>query len=102
MSNRTTFAQILKRVRRQNLFCLKDRAFAASRIAKLTSGRSRRAAYYVKDRSISRLLELGEAHVLRLYGQPTGVRFRSGGQLHLRLAAYLNGAGRDATRNTPA
>ncbi|MCL5005135.1 MAG: hypothetical protein M1404_01265 [Acidobacteria bacterium] len=89
MRTKMTFAQILQRVHRQNLVALKDRAFAANRIAKLTFGRSRRAAYSVKDKSISRLLTFGEARILRLYGRPTGVRFRSGGQLHLRTAKEL-------------
>lgn len=102
MNNRMTFAKILKRVRRQNVRSLKDRAFTANRISKITAGRSRRAAYSVKDRSISRLLALGEARVLRLYGQPISVQFRTGGQLHLRLAANLSRTGDNVARTTAA
>lgn len=103
MSNRMTFAQILQRVQRQNVVSLKDRAFTANRIAKLTAGRSRRAAYCVKDTAIARLIALGEAEVLRLYGRPIGVQFRSGGGcLHLRLPACLDEGGRGIADNSPA
>lgn len=102
MTSKTTFAQILKHVHRRDMALLKDRAFGANKIAKLTTGRSRRAAYRVKDHAITRLLALGEAQVLRLNHQPVGVRFRSGGQLHLRAAAHLNGPGRNAARNAAA
>lgn len=82
---KTSFDEILNSLRRNNVATLEQRAFSANRIAKITKGRSRRAAYMVKDRSISRVVALGEAEVLRLYGRPIGVQFHSGGQLHLRL-----------------
>jgi len=94
-----TFSKVLSRVRSGSMERIKDRAFTANRIAKTAVGRSRHAAYLVKDRSISRLMALGEAEVLRLYGR-RGVQFRSGGCLHLRSPVYLGGAGGEDPRNS--
>jgi hypothetical protein len=83
--HKASFQDILIRVRRSNVRRIRDRAFAANRIAKLSTGHSRAAAYALKDRAIGTLVMLGEGRILRLYGRPIGVAFRDGGQLHLKV-----------------
>lgn len=99
MIYRTTFSAIVKEVRERNVASVKDRAFTANRISKITFGGSRRAAYAVKDKSIVRLLSMGEAKFLRFYGRPIGVQFRTGGQLHLRMPKHFDETGLDFNRS---
>lgn len=99
MRTKKTFAQILVRVHRKNMALVKDRAFTANRLSKITFGRSRRAAFAVKDKSLLTLLAMGEASILRFYGRPIGVQFRTGGQLHLRMPKHFDETGRDSARS---
>lgn len=85
--HKATFQDILTHVRGSNIRRIRDRAFTANRIAKLSAGHSRTTAYALKDRAIGMLLMLGEGRILRLYGRPIGVAFRDGGQLHLKMSS---------------
>jgi len=85
-SRSLVFAELLAELSGPNIRKLKDRAFVANRLAKLTSGRSRRQCYAVKHAAISALVSLGvaslstQAHA-RL-DPIIGIRFSSGGRLH--------------------
>lgn len=89
MKGKLTFNEILRQSRTRDIQAIKDRTFAANRIAKISQGRSRRVAYFVKDKGIARLLAVGEADLLRVSGCPSGVQFRSGGRLHLGVRPQL-------------
>jgi hypothetical protein len=83
---RITFAEIRYEVRSTNVARLKDHAFAANRLAKITVGTSRCVCYRVKSRCINALLRNGAAVVSELdmsFGKPTiGIAFEDGGRLH--------------------
>jgi len=85
---RITFAEIRSNVRSLNIARLKDHAFAANRLAKITIGTSRSACYRVKSRCINALLRNGAAVVSELevsFGEPKiGVAFEDGGRLHTK------------------
>ena len=83
-----SFAEILQSVRPGNVRRLKDRAFLANQLAKLTSGPSQRAAYAVKDRTIGQLFKIDAANVnsVKLWPElQVGVTFQYKGRLHLKL-----------------
>ena len=63
MNRRPTMAEIIRTERDRMNRSLFARAGDASRIAKLTGGRSRRLAYDVKHHCLDQLIERGEALV---------------------------------------
>jgi hypothetical protein len=86
----TTFKDILDRTEEQNVEFLKHRARMANRLAReAQSGKDRKALYSVKARAVDQLIRMGKALVddLSLDGEPiVGIRFNSGGSLHVKFA----------------
>lgn len=82
-----TFRTILLSSRDSNITALIDRAFAANRMAKRTTGRSQNAAYRAKCAAVSQLLIKDAARVnsIQLTPDPLiGVDFEQGGRLHVK------------------
>jgi hypothetical protein len=85
--SRTTFGCILDALKAKNLVHVKNRAFLANRVAKISSGRSRGLAYAVKNRAIDQLVRNGSVRVNSVRKEPSllvGLSFSSGGRLHAK------------------
>lgn len=81
-----SFAEILKLLEPENVIRLKDVAFLANRLAKITCGNSKSLCYDLKHRAIDQLLRLGFASPNSLILLPqvrVGVTFHGGGMLHV-------------------
>jgi hypothetical protein len=95
------FRDIIKAVQQRNVVRLKDRAFAANRLAKATTSQSRATCYRVKDAAINALLRHDSAFVdvvdLSSSEAIIGIRFAGGGKLHARVSC-LDAHALDAVR----
>jgi hypothetical protein len=83
-----TFDRILSAVQSENISRLKDRAFAANRLAKITAGTSRQICYRTKDKAINALLRYRAASLsaleLSVREAEIGIAFVGGGRLHTK------------------
>jgi hypothetical protein len=87
-NGRMTFNEALASVRPANICRLKNHAFAANEVAKMTTGKSRMISYRIKDRAINTLLGHCVALLctleLSVWESVIGIAFAGGGKLHTK------------------
>jgi len=90
-SRRPTFNELLLKALPVNVCRLKNRAFAANQVAKVTFGTSRQSCYERKSMAMNTLLKYGVAFLCTFevsdHDALIGIEFAGGGKLHTKPAS---------------